>query len=135
MAEPKLDWSTAEVSDARLRVSLDGETPREWQATFERTAALLGCGDWDEVKLKKQSVQVSGVTAGSEDKLRHYLESIVQEANAAHAPDDDEGSQSQSDTERGDADAAADSTDESAPSPDSEMTERFRSFSTSPRST
>jgi hypothetical protein len=32
MAEPQLDWSTAEVHDAKLSVSLDGEAPRGWQA-------------------------------------------------------------------------------------------------------
>ena len=132
MSEPRLDWNTAEVDDSKLKVSIDGEPPRGWSDTFERTARLLAGGDWGEVKLKKGSVQVTGVTPGNEDKLRHYLESVVHEANATHASDEDDGD---SESERSEAEASRDSDDESPPSPDAEMTERFRSFAQAPRST
>src|SRR5947209_13284542 len=83
-AQPQLDWSQAEVKDGRLSVSLAGDPPPGWKETFEKTAALLGSGEWDVVRLKKQTVRVEGVSAGSEDKLRHFLESVVQQANATH---------------------------------------------------
>jgi hypothetical protein len=127
MADPRLDWNTAEVSDSTLKVALDGETPRGWRETFERTVELLGSGDWERVKLKKRRVEVSGVTPGSEEKLRHHLEGIVQEANAAHPTD------AAADDGEDDKDAADDSEDE-RPAPDAEMTERFRSFAQSPPS-
>jgi hypothetical protein len=90
MVTPQLDWSSAEVHDAKLSVRLDGEPPRGWRDTFERTAALLGANDWESVTLKRRRVEVTGLTQGGEEKLRHYLESIVQEANAAHAPGENE---------------------------------------------
>jgi hypothetical protein len=121
MSEPKLDWSKAEVREAQLTVALEGEAPRGWKNTFERTAALLGRGEWEQVQLKKQTVRVSGVTPGGEDKLRHFLESVVQQANADHLP-----AETESDEDDGDADDAAE--EESGASEDAEMTERFRSF-------
>jgi hypothetical protein len=127
MAEPQVDWSTAEVHDSKLSVSLAGEPPRGWRETFERTAALLGANDWSSVKLKKRGIEVTGLTLGSEEKLRHYLESVVQEANAAHAPEEDD--QGDDDERSGDHD------EEGAASPDAEMTERFRSFAGTRRST
>jgi hypothetical protein len=131
MAEPQLDWSSAEVHDSKLSVPLDGEPPRGWRDTFERTAALLGANDWDSVKLKGRQVEVTGLKQGGEEKLRHYLESIVQEANAAHAPEENE--ESDDDERSGDHDE--DSVEERAASPDTEMTERFRSFAKTRRST
>jgi hypothetical protein len=126
MSEPKLDWSTAEVRDAQLTVALEGEAPRGWKDTFEATARLLGGSGWDDVQLKKHNVRVSGVSPGSEDKLRHFLESVVQQANADHHLGEEqsrEGESSDEDTERSD-----DASKESEESPDAEMTERFRSF-------
>ncbi len=57
--------------------------------------------------------QVEGVTAGSEDKVRHYLESVVAQANA---PADTEPPERDEDREP------------EPQGPDAEMTERFRSF-------
>jgi len=130
MAEPQLDWSTAEVHDSKLSVSLDGEAPRSWRETFERTAALLGANDWGSVKLKKRGIEVTGLVPGSEEKLRHYLESVVQEANAAHAPEvDNEGGDEEPSGHHGE-----DSAEDGGVSPDVEMTERFRSFAGARRS-
>jgi hypothetical protein len=130
MAEPELDWSTAEVHDSTLSVRLDGEPPRDWRATFERTAALLGANDWDSVRLKKRGIEVSGLTQGNEEKLRHYLESIVQEANAAHAPEQDD----ERDADARSGDHVEGAAETGAASPDAEMTERFRSFAETHRS-
>ncbi len=113
MSSVKLGWASAEVKDARLTVPLRGDAPDGWGESFERTVKLLGHGDWGEVHVKDGAVEVSDVTPGSEDKLRHHLEAIVAQANAAHEEADDE------DDER----------EERAEGPDAEMTERFRAFS------
>ena len=76
------------------------------------------------MSLKKKSVGVIGVSEGSEERLRHFLESVVEQANADHRPDDSERDDSGDDAdedENGDDDR-----DESEP--DAEMSERFRSF-------
>jgi hypothetical protein len=105
-----LEWASAEVKDAKLTVKLAGESPKGWKQSFERTVTLLGDGEWGEIQLRKGTVQVSEVTPGSEDKLRHHLEAIVTQANAAHQQDEDRDG------------------DEEREGPDAEMTDRFRSF-------
>jgi hypothetical protein len=77
-----IDWATARVADARLRVQLEGVRPRGWKREFERTITLLPDGDWGEVQLKKREIRVSDVAAGAEAKLGHFLESVVEQANA-----------------------------------------------------
>ena len=67
--------------------------------------------------LKKQEVRVSDVAPGTEEKLRHFLESVVLQANASRGPDEDDCGDG-SDAER------VDSEDDRRV----EMTERFRSF-------
>jgi hypothetical protein len=119
MAEAKLNWASAQVSDGALKVELDGELEKGWKDSFNTTVRLLGNGDWDEVELKKGSIRVSGVTPGTEDKLRHYLESVVAQANASQAPPEEEA------TEGDDENAT---TDEDDGGPDAEMTARFRAF-------
>lgn len=115
MSSVKLEWKSAEVKDAKLNVALKGERPKGWKQSFERTVTLLGDGDWGEVKLKKGTVQVSDVAPGAEDKLRHHLEAIVAQANAAHKADDEDA--------HGDRDGG-----EKPEGPDAEMAERFRAF-------
>jgi hypothetical protein len=112
MSSVKLQWAKAEVEDSKLTVALDGELPKGWKQSFERTAALLGDGEWGEIQLKKGTVRVSDVTPGIEDKLRHHLEAIVAQANAAHEEDESK--------EDGDGDEPE--------GPDAEMTDRFRAF-------
>ena len=125
MSDVKLNWSTAKVEDSKLTVDLDGELPSGWKGSFDAVARLLsGSTDWGEVSLKKKSVGVIGVSEGSEERLRHFLESVVEQANADHRPDDSERDDSGDDAdedENGDDDR-----DESEP--DAEMSERFRSF-------
>jgi hypothetical protein len=117
MSAAKLNWTTATVADAQLRVGLEGEIPKGWKDSFETTARLLGRGEWGEVRVKKQTVRVSDVTPGTEEKLHHYLESVIAQANADHPP-------AESEQEPADEDQEAEAGD----GPDAEMTDRFRSF-------
>ncbi|HWE33791.1 MAG TPA: hypothetical protein VG410_09915 [Solirubrobacteraceae bacterium] len=119
MSEPKIDWSTAEVSNGKLVVAVDGELPKGYGRSFAATAHLLGNGNLADAKLKQGTVRVA-VAEGEEEKLRHFLESVVQQANADHELTDD------SDDEPDEDDAAE---DDLFRGPDAEMTERFRAFS------
>ena len=122
----QLDWSTAEVSDGKLTVSLDGKPNSDWAASFERTVQLLDHGTWPGVKLKKRAITVKDVEPGTEEKLRFFLDSAVQEANAEAGSDEEENGASEDkgpeDDERDEAEGDA------AGDPDQEMTERFRAF-------
>lgn len=60
-----------------MSVAVEGELPRSWKQSFETTVRLLGDGEWAEVRIKKQTVEVSDVPAGNEEKLSHHLESVV----------------------------------------------------------
>ena len=123
MSEAKLNWSTAKVKKSKLTVDLDGELPSGWKDSFDAVARLLaGPADWGEVSLnRKKTVSVADVSEGSEERLRHFLESVVEQANADHRPDDPQREQSDEDDDDGE-----DESDESGP--DAEMSERFRSF-------
>ena len=116
-----LSWSDAEVKDAELSVPLDGETPKAWRQTFERTVALLGHGDWGEITVKKDRVLVSDVTPGSEEKLKHHLDAVVVQANAT-VGDAEEDEEAEAEEVQARDDAGEDQRDD----PDAEMTERFR---------
>jgi hypothetical protein len=113
MASVKLQWANAEVENAVLTVPLDGEHRKVWKRSFETTVRVLGDGDWGEVKLKKGAIRVSDVAPGTEEKLRHHLESIVAQANAAD---------SEAEAKPGDGGG------DEPTGPDAEMTGRFRSF-------
>ncbi len=117
MEPPSIDWSTAQVSDGKLTVKVSGEPPSGWKERFKRTAALLGSGEWEEIRLKKGEIHVKGVPPETEDKLRHHLESLVTEANAVvpePEPEPEEASESEPEPEEDGEDA--------------KMTEKFRSF-------
>ncbi len=114
MEDVRLNWAQATVEHAKLTVSLEGEMPSGWKKSFEKTVRLLGGGEWGDVELKKRTVQVADVAPGNEDKLRHYLEGVVEQANAAHRADEDDGSRADD--------------DRSHEGPDAQMTERFRAF-------
>ena len=120
MSEAKLDWSTAKVKEAKLTVDVVGDIPSGWKDSFDTTARLLGrSGDWGEVSLKgKKGVTVADVTPGSEDRLRHFLESVVEQSNADHRQDDDDEEERDDEQDEPDEDAG----------PDAEMSDRFRSF-------
>ncbi len=118
MSEVKLNWSQARVSHGKLEVELAGDPPDDFKHSFESTARLLGGGDWGRVRLKKRKVTIKDVGRGSEAKLHHYLESVVEQANANHrdrSPDQPSG--------------GGEPSGDSEPSGlDAEMTEAFRSF-------
>ncbi len=120
MAVVKLNWATAEVKGGKLTVDLEGELASEWKQSFEATMAMLPGGDWGTVALKKHAVRVNDVSGGSEERLRHHLESVVEQANATVRPSEPERGG------RGD-----DEGDPDSPEPDSSdarMTESFRAF-------
>src|SRR5437879_1951753 len=84
MEEPvTIDWSAAQVTGGKLTVKLRGDCPYGFKDAFRRTVRLLGRGAWGNVRYKKGEVRVTKVAPGTEAKLRHFLESIVAEANAA----------------------------------------------------
>jgi hypothetical protein len=121
MSTVNLSWSTAEVKDAKLSVPLDGDVPKGWKQSFERTITLLGSGEWGEVSLKRGKVLVADVTPGSEPKLKHHLDAVVTQANATIEAAAGEDEESEEDEEGQDAQ------DGERSDPDAEMTERFRS--------
>ena len=118
MSSVKLGWASAEVEDGTVTVALEGELPKDWKQSFERTVKLLGDGEWGQVRLKKGAVRVSDVPRGTEDKLHHHLEAIVAQANAAH--ERQEGDEAEP--------AHEDDGDDARRGPDAEMTEHFRAF-------
>jgi hypothetical protein len=87
--------------------------------------ALLGGGAWGAIEVKKGAVRVADVEPGSEDKLRHHLEAVVQHANADHEPD---ASGESEDDEAPDAGGSEPGTGDEDDGPDAEMTRRFRSL-------
>jgi hypothetical protein len=123
--EPRLDWSTAEVADGKLTVSLEGEPPKGWKQSFETVARLLSHGEGSPVTLKKGEVRVDGLRPGDEEKVRHLLESVVQQANADHRPPEEEPAD-ENDEDEDEEKVPLEQIGQS--SPDAEMADRFRSF-------
>ena len=85
----EIDWSAAEVEGSVLTVPLTGEPSKAWT---ERAAEVVerlerGGGGWDAVKIGRKAIEVSGVQAGAEGDLRHFLEGAVMQANADFAPE------------------------------------------------
>jgi hypothetical protein len=116
MSDVKLNWSSAQVADGKLTVELAGDRPRGWKKSFEKTVRLLGAGgNWGEVRVKKGQVHLSHLTPGDEEKVRHFLDSTVTQANAAHPSSEPESDA----TDRPPSDESG---------PDAEMTKRFRAF-------
>lgn len=119
--EVKLDWSSAEVHDGTLVVALEGKVEKGWADAFKRTTRLLNRGRWKEVTLKKGTVRVEPIEPGQEERLHHFLESVVLQANSAtETPEADaERSEGPEDPEEQEAREVPE---------DQEMTERLRSF-------
>lgn len=95
MADParrQIDWGSADVQDGILAVALTGRSSKAWRTRFEAVHALLEHSerDWGEVGLTRRAIEVEGVHEGSEEALRHFLESIVLQVNAELPPDDGE---------------------------------------------
>src|SRR5262245_28756666 len=89
-----IDWSTASVQDGDLTVELAGETSKAWAERLGDVIERLdrpGRG-WQAVKVTRKRVKVAAVAAGSEEDLRHLLDSAAQQVNADFAePDEDHG--------------------------------------------
>lgn len=95
----RIDWSSALVCDGVLTVELSPAPDKAWRrqagVVIDR---LAGSGrPWGKVKAKKRKLVAAGVSEGAEDELRHFLESVVLEANAAapaaeHDAEDDDAS-------------------------------------------
>jgi hypothetical protein len=122
--EPKLNWASAEVEDGSLTVALEGEITSGWKESFNITLRLLGGGDWGEVKLqpRKGTIRVSAVEPGSEERLRHRLEGVVEQANAsARTPEPEPEAEPEDAADPEDAEGKGDGDD-------ARMTERFRAF-------
>ena len=85
----EIDWGSAQVQDGTLTVTLSGARSKAWSARFEGVLALLARThtSWGKVSLAKKAIRVTGLTPGTETDLRHFLESIVLEANSAVEPD------------------------------------------------
>jgi hypothetical protein len=115
VAEVALNWAEATVEDGKLTAPLDGEIPDGWGDHFGRTVKLLR-SEWDAVAVKDQSVRVANVSSGDEGKVRFYLEGVVDQANSAHAAEQEDGQEEESREARG------------PEGEDAEMTERFRAF-------
>jgi hypothetical protein len=121
MSDVELDWASAQVRDGKLEVGLHGELPKGWKDRFERTVALLPPGEWGKVSLKRGQIRVHEIPEGGEERLHHFLESVVLQANTVDQDEEDEGAEKQ--------DAGDDAPDDH----DVAATERFRSFADEPQ--
>ena len=111
--QASIDWASAAVQGGDLTVALAGDANAEWAQRVEAVLERLdrSASGWGAVKVTKARVQVEAVAAGTEEELRHLLDSAVQQANADFAePEESDGS----DDELSEADRAS--------------TEAFRSF-------
>ena len=120
MADPEprqIDWASAQMEDGALTVKLTGKGSKAWRARFENVLALLDTPHttWGEVRLNKSAVKVAGVRQGAEPELRHFLESVVLQANSDTQPEAPEN------------EAEADDAGEE-PSVEEQMTATFRAF-------
>jgi hypothetical protein len=94
-SEPRqIDWASAQIEDGALTVELAGKGSKAWKARFENVLALLDTPHttWGEVHVNKSAVKVAAVQQGAEPELRHFLESVVLQANSdtqPGAPEDD----------------------------------------------
>lgn len=122
MEIPRLQWSEAVVEDATLTVPVVGERPKGWRDSFDHTVALLGGGRWGEVRCKSGTVRIEDVPPGEEESVHHFLESVMQQANAKLVAEQEDEAVRPADS--GEAEAPEDD-DEGA---DARMTEAFRGF-------
>jgi hypothetical protein len=88
-ARRQIDWGSADVQDGSLTVGLTGPASKAWSRRFEAVRALLERSEqeWGEVGLTRKAIEVDGVREGSEEGLRHFLESVVLQVNAELGPD------------------------------------------------
>ena len=89
---PRIDWTSAEVSDGELTVGISGDVPKGWaprlKALLERLGQT-GSERWGPIKVAKGKISVEDLQDGAEPDLRHLLESAILQANADLAPHDE----------------------------------------------
>ncbi len=115
--EPRqIEWGSARIEDATLTVELTGSASKAWKARFESVPALLDTphSSWGEVHLTKKGIKVGDLQQGGESELRHFLESVVLQANSDTALDTPEHDD--------------DSDEDHEPDPEEQMTATFRAF-------
>ncbi|HTW11572.1 MAG TPA: hypothetical protein VME01_02415 [Solirubrobacteraceae bacterium] len=122
MTKLQLDWSNAEVSDGELTVAFSEKAPKKWRDAFQRTAALLSHGNWQIVKLSPAQVRVAPVEPGNEERVHHFLESTVLEANRTLVSEDELFEPDPAPEDEGEEGESREG------SPDRELTARFREF-------
>jgi hypothetical protein len=116
--EPRqIDWASAQMEDGKLTVELTGKGSKAWKARFENVLALLDTphAGWGDVRLNKSAVKVTDVQQGTEPELRHFLESVVLQANSDTQP--------QAPEDVAEIDEAAEE-----PDVDEQMTATFKAF-------
>ena len=113
-----IDWASAQTEGATLTVELTGASAKPWKAKFRSVLALLDTphSSWGEVRLTKHAIEVEDVQPGSESDLRHFLESVVLQANSEAEPQTQDHD-------------TAEETEGGEPSADEQMTAAFRAFS------
>jgi hypothetical protein len=95
----QIDWTTAKISGGALTVGLVGEAPKGWSKRFDGVLALLeqgASGEWGEISLHKKTIKVDDVQEGSEEDLRHLLESVLLQVNSDFEPSADHRRESSS---------------------------------------
>jgi hypothetical protein len=92
-AQRQIDWESADVHEGTLTVQLTGTATKGWEQHFKSVLGRLSRTPegWEEVRLAKRSIKVSGVREGSEGDLCHLLESVVLQANADLQPNGNGG--------------------------------------------
>jgi hypothetical protein len=80
----EIDWASAEVCERTLTVNLTGEPSKTWKARMESVVARLDQPghQWGRVRASKRRVKVRDVVEGEEDRLRHFLDAAVLQANS-----------------------------------------------------
>jgi hypothetical protein len=80
----EIDWANADVRDGTLAVALSARPSKEWAGRFKGVLALLepGRSEWGNVSLRSGTIRVDHVAEGDERDIRHFLESLVAQANA-----------------------------------------------------
>jgi hypothetical protein len=111
-AEPLIDWGAADIDEGVLSVTLKGDIPKGWSRRFSSLVSLLeqGSSGWGEIAIHKSTITVADIQQGSEDDLRHLLESVVMQANADFEQPESSAPDTHTDTEHA-------------------IVDRFRSFS------
>jgi hypothetical protein len=113
---PEIDWSAAEVQGGKALLPLTESVAKAWRERFEGVLELLGQGStgWGRIELTKKAINVADLEPGSEDELRHLLESVLLQVNTELHEEPEQ---------------ATDDPDDARARRDRQITEKLRSFS------